>query len=113
MAGNDPRHQAFLNKIDEICDPETLEQLIELKNAMAIYSDPYYEEGINPVADLLVNKAGEYDVAFLRGILAGLIYSLAMEKSFTAGFTMKPHHDRIIPMFEATRQFILERASGL
>ena len=113
MSGNDPRHQAFISKIDEICDPNTIEELMELKNAMAIYSDPHYEEGINPIADLLVNKAEEYDLTFLRGLLAGIVYSLAMERTFSAGFTNKPHHDRIIPMFEATRQYILERASGL
>ena len=80
---------------------------------MAIYADPSYEPGINPVADMLVEKAEDYDITFLRGLLAGIIYCLAMEQTFTPAFSMKPHHDRVIPMFEATRQYILERASSI
>ena len=113
LSGTDPRHQAFLNKIGEICNQETLEGLIDLKNSMAIYADPSYEPGINPVADMLVEKAEDYDITFLRGLLAGIIYCLAMEHTFTPAFSMKPHHDRVIPMFEATRQYILERASSI
>ena len=113
LSGTAPRHQAFFNKIGEICNQETLEGLIDLKNSMAIYADPSSEHGINPVADMLVEKAEDYDITFLRGLLAGIIYCLAMEQTFTPAFSMKPHHDRVIPMFEATRQYILERASSI
>ena len=72
-----------------------------------------YNKGDNPIVDVLIENAEEYDEQFLRGVLVGITYCLAVERTFSTPFVKKAHHDRIIPMFDSTRQYILERASSL
>lgn len=109
----DARQRAFLKKIDEICERSTLDEIMDLKNAMALATDPNYNKGDNPIVDVLIENAEEYDEQFLRGVLVGITYCLAVERTFSTPFVKKPHHDRTIPMFDSIRQYILERASSL